>query len=131
MRWGWLLPDASCEVLYDGWERQSYHPRHGKSPFVMRGAYSVAMALWRARERYLGAVEDESLAGAGAAAAGSRAAAGVRAVTGSAGARGAGLGAVARVGITAGARAAAGVGTAGGVGAAGVSAKARRPRRAD
>ena len=57
MRWGWLLPDASYQVLYDGWERQPYRPRHGKPPFVIRGAYSAAMAFSRARERYLGAVE--------------------------------------------------------------------------
>ena len=106
MRWGWLLPDASYEVLYDGWRRRSYQPRHGKRPFAIRGAYSLAMVLWRARERYLGAVEQESLAGASA---------------GSVGTRGA-----------AGARAAASVGTVGGGQAAtGVSAVASRPRSAD
>ncbi|HEX9065675.1 MAG TPA: hypothetical protein VF843_11245 [Streptosporangiaceae bacterium] len=79
MRWGWLLPDASYQVLYDGWERQSYRPRHGKPPFVIRGAYSAAMAFSRARERYLGAADEEFLAGAAAGqspAAGARAAAG-------------------------------------------------------
>ena len=60
---GWLLPDASYQGL-DGWERQIYRPRHGKPPRLIRGAYSAAMALTRARARYLGAVDDEVLAGA-------------------------------------------------------------------
>lgn len=64
MRFGWLLPDASYQVLFEGWDRQQYRPRHGKPPLVVRGAYSAAVAVGRARERYLGATEDESLAGA-------------------------------------------------------------------
>ena len=125
MRWGWLLPDASYQVLYDGWERQPYRPRHGKPPFVIRGAYSAAMAFSRARERYLGAVElgavelgaadeDYAVAAGLQAAAGPRAAPSVRAVAG------------AGPGARAGARATAGVGTAS-VGAA----TGRRPRSAD
>ena len=78
-----MLPDASYEVLYDGWERQSYEPRHGRPPFVIRGVYSAAMAMVRARARYLGAVDEEAVAGARAQVTmGGRAAA--RAVKGSA-----------------------------------------------
>ena len=83
MRWGWLLPDASYEVLYEGWERQSYEPRHGRPPFVIRGVYSAAMAMVRARARYLGAVDEEAVVGARAQVTmGGRA--GARAVKGSA-----------------------------------------------
>jgi hypothetical protein len=69
---GWLLPDASHQVLFDGWDRQHYRPRHGRPPFMMRGAYSAASAFGRARERYLGDAEDEGLAGAAAATPGRR-----------------------------------------------------------
>lgn len=61
---GWLLPDASHQVLFEGWDRQQYRPRHGKPPLVVRGAYSAAGAIGRARERYLGTVEEEAMAGA-------------------------------------------------------------------
>jgi hypothetical protein len=128
MRWGWLLPDASYEVLYDGWERQSYGPRHGRPPFVIRSAYSAAMALVRARARYLGVVDDEAVAGAGAqvTVGGGRVGATARAGAGS----GAGLRAAAGLG-------AARVGSAARVSAASVSSAAsggatpRRQRTAD
>jgi hypothetical protein len=61
---GWLLPDASYQVLFEGWDRQQYRPRHGKPPLVVRGAYSAAVAFGRARERYLGTIEDEARSGA-------------------------------------------------------------------
>lgn len=61
---GWLLPDASYQALIEGWDRQHYRPRHGRPPLVVRGASSAASVLGRARERYLGAAEEESLAGA-------------------------------------------------------------------
>jgi hypothetical protein len=64
MRFGWLLPDASHQVLFEGWDRQHYRPRHGKPPLVVRGAYTAAEAISRARERYLGTVEEEARAGA-------------------------------------------------------------------
>jgi hypothetical protein len=60
----WLLPDASYQVLFEGWDRQQYRPRHGKPPLAVRGAYSAAAIMGRARERYLGTVEDEALSGA-------------------------------------------------------------------
>ena len=69
---GWLLPDASHQVLDEGWDRQQYRPRHGKPPFMARGAYSAVSAFGRARVRYLGAAEEEGLAGAGAGASGRR-----------------------------------------------------------
>lgn len=59
MRFGWLLPDAGCQVLSDGWNRAAYRPRHGKPPLAVRSAYSAATAIGRARERYLGAGDDE------------------------------------------------------------------------
>ncbi len=64
MLFGWLLPDASHQVLFEGWDRQQYRPRHGKPPLVVRGAYSAAVVIGRARERYLGVVEEESRSGA-------------------------------------------------------------------
>jgi hypothetical protein len=67
---GWLLPDASDQVLFEGWDRQHYRPRHGRPPLMVRGAYTAASAIERARVRYLGAAEEEGLAGAAAAASG-------------------------------------------------------------
>lgn len=61
---GWLLPDASHQVLFEGWDRQEYRPRHGKQPFMVRSAHSAVSVFGRARERYLGAAEEEGLAGA-------------------------------------------------------------------
>ena len=63
MLFSWLLPDASYQVLFEGWDRQHYRPRHGKPPLVVRGAYSAAAAIGRARERYLG-IEEDSLSSA-------------------------------------------------------------------
>jgi hypothetical protein len=60
---GWLMPDAAHQALFEGWDRQHYRPRHGRPPLVVRGAYSAANVIGRARERYLGAGEEESLAG--------------------------------------------------------------------
>jgi hypothetical protein len=61
---GWLMPDATHQALFEGWDRQHYRPRHGRPPLVVRGAHSAAIVIARARERYLGAGEEESLAGA-------------------------------------------------------------------
>ena len=63
---GWLLPDATHQVLFEGWDRQQYRPRHGKAPIMVRGAHTAASAIERARVRYLGAAEEEGLAGAAA-----------------------------------------------------------------
>jgi hypothetical protein len=63
---GWLLPDANHQVLFEGWDRQHYRPRHGKPPLMVRGAYTAAGAMGRARVRYLGAAEEEGLVGAAA-----------------------------------------------------------------
>lgn len=64
MLFGWLLPDASYQVLFEGWDRHQYRPRHGKPPFVVRGAYTAVTAVARARERYLGAGEEDGLSSA-------------------------------------------------------------------
>ncbi len=66
MRLGWLLlPDASGQVLSDGWNRTAYRPRHGRPPIAVRTACGAATALGRVRERYLGAgTEDLDLLGA-------------------------------------------------------------------
>jgi hypothetical protein len=61
---GWLMPDATHQALFEGWDRQNYRPRHGRPPLVVRGAYSAANVIVWARERYLGSSEEESLAGA-------------------------------------------------------------------
>ncbi len=60
----WLLPDASHGVLRDGWTRPAYRPRHGRPPLVVRTALTLAAVGSAARERYLGAREEESAAGA-------------------------------------------------------------------
>jgi hypothetical protein len=65
MLFSWLLPDASYQVLFEGWDRQHYRPRHGKPPLAVRVAYFAAAVIGRARERYLGTVDDEALSGAG------------------------------------------------------------------
>ena len=69
---GWLLPDVTHQVLFEGWDRQHYRPRHGKPPFMVRSANTAVNVLERARERYLGAGEDESLSGAASTASGRR-----------------------------------------------------------
>jgi hypothetical protein len=58
---GWLLPDASYEVLVDDWARTGYRPRHGKLPLAVRGVQSAAAALDRAKDRYLGAADEDSV----------------------------------------------------------------------
>lgn len=50
----WLLPDVSYRVLFDGWDRSPYLPRHGRPPLLARMAYSAAATVSAARERYLG-----------------------------------------------------------------------------
>ncbi len=60
---GWLLPDASYQVLFEDWGRTAYRPRHGRPPLPVRGIQAAATALDRARQRYLGASEDDSVAG--------------------------------------------------------------------
>jgi hypothetical protein len=60
---GWLLPDASYQELSDGWRRIVYRPRHGKPPLAVRSAHTAAAAFGWARERYLGASEEEAHTG--------------------------------------------------------------------
>jgi len=59
MRLAWLLPDTSQEVLFDGWNKPPYRPRHGKPPLVTRAARTAGGAIGLARERYLGASEED------------------------------------------------------------------------
>ena len=47
----WLLPDASYLVLFEGWGRPPYVPRHGKPPLPVRMARRAAVAITAARER--------------------------------------------------------------------------------
>jgi len=56
---GWLLPDVGTGESLAGLRRPRYRPRHGRPPLAVRGALSAASALGRARERYLGAGDDE------------------------------------------------------------------------
>lgn len=71
MRFDWLLPNASYEMLSESWSRSAYRPRHGKPPLAVRSACSAAIAIGRARERYLDAGENEAIV-RGADAAGAR-----------------------------------------------------------
>ncbi len=59
----WLLPDASQGVLKDGWTRPAYQPRHGRPPWPVRAVLALATASGAARERYLGAMEEDGLTG--------------------------------------------------------------------
>ena len=59
----WLLPDASYLVLFEGWGRPPYVPRHGKPPLPVRMARRAAVAITAARERHLGADGQDSLPG--------------------------------------------------------------------
>ena len=59
----WLLPDASHETQLDGWTRAGYRPRHGKPPVAIRGVQSAAIVLGRARQRYLGAADEDGVSG--------------------------------------------------------------------
>jgi len=58
---GWLLPKASYQEHSEGWRRIAYRPRHGKPPLAVRSAHSAAAAFGWARERYLGASDEEGL----------------------------------------------------------------------
>jgi hypothetical protein len=58
---GWLLRDDSDQVLSDAWRRLAYHPRHGKRPLALRSVNTAATAIGWARERYLGAGDEDGL----------------------------------------------------------------------
>ncbi len=60
---GWLLPDASYQVLFEDWGRNAYRPRHGRPPLPVRAVQAAGAAFDRARQRYLGASEEEGAAG--------------------------------------------------------------------
>jgi len=57
----WLLPDASQEVLVEGWSKAPYRPRHGKPPLVLRAALAAAGAAGLAQQRCLGTGDEEGL----------------------------------------------------------------------
>ncbi len=60
----WVVPDTRYDVLFDGWRRVPYRPRHGKPPLVVRAVEWATQALRMARERYVGAAEEEPMTGA-------------------------------------------------------------------
>jgi hypothetical protein len=64
MRLGLLLRDPGHDVLFDGWRRPPYQPRHGKPPALARAVRSAVTAVGPVLERYLGAGEDEPVPGA-------------------------------------------------------------------
>lgn len=57
----WLLPESSYAVLREGWTKAAYRPRHGRPPLVVRAAGTVSAAVMVARERYLGAAEEDTV----------------------------------------------------------------------
>lgn len=57
----WLLPDSSYTLLRDGWSRPVYRPRHSRPPLVVRAWQAASAVLSYARDRYLGAGEEEKL----------------------------------------------------------------------
>jgi hypothetical protein len=60
---GWLLRDDSDQVLSDAWRRLAYRPRHGKRPLALRSVNTAAAAIEWARERYMGAGDEDGLPG--------------------------------------------------------------------
>ncbi len=64
MRLGWLLPDPAHDVLFYGWKKPPYHPRHGKPPAVFRATRATVGVIGPVLERYLGAGDDEAVPGA-------------------------------------------------------------------
>lgn len=57
----WLLPDSSYAVLREGWTRSAYRPRHGKPPLAIRVGQAMTAMLAMARDRYLGAAEEDAM----------------------------------------------------------------------
>jgi hypothetical protein len=64
MRLGWLLPDPAQDVLFDGWKKPPYQPRHGKPPAVLRATRSAVTVVVPVLDRYLGASGEEAVPGA-------------------------------------------------------------------
>jgi hypothetical protein len=64
MNQAWLLPESSYAVLREGWTKTAYRPRHGRPPLVVRAARTVTAAVLVARERYLGAAEEDAMTSA-------------------------------------------------------------------
>jgi|HubBroStandDraft_5_1064220.scaffolds.fasta_scaffold603131_2 hypothetical protein len=60
MRLAWLLPDASDEVLREGWTKDAYQCRHGKPPLIVRAGRASGVALSGARNWYLRADLDDA-----------------------------------------------------------------------
>jgi hypothetical protein len=56
-----MLPDASYLVLFEGWRREPYQPRHGRPPLLARLTRSAAGLVSAARERYLGTNDNDGL----------------------------------------------------------------------
>jgi hypothetical protein len=59
----WLLPDASYLVLFDGWRKPPYRPRHGKPPLPARMVHLAAGLISAIAERYLGTSPSDGLPG--------------------------------------------------------------------
>ena len=57
----WLLPDSSSTLLRDGWNRPAYRPRHCRPPLVVRACQALSVTLIDAREKYLGAGEEDAM----------------------------------------------------------------------
>lgn len=64
MQLGWLLPDPAQDVLFDGWKKPLYHPRHGKPPAVLRATRATAAVIGPVLVRYLGTGDDKAMPGA-------------------------------------------------------------------
>jgi hypothetical protein len=60
----WLLPESSYVLLREGWTRSGYRPRHSRPPLVVRIGRSLTAAVLMARERYLGAAEEDTMTSA-------------------------------------------------------------------
>jgi hypothetical protein len=57
----WLLPESSSTLLYDGWKRPIYRPKHCRPPLVVRIWQTLGVVFADARDRYLGLGEEEAM----------------------------------------------------------------------
>jgi hypothetical protein len=61
MLFAWILPSPSHDVVFEGWRRTPYRPKHGKLPLLLRALLAAVTVVAAVGERYLGVSEDEGI----------------------------------------------------------------------
>jgi len=61
MLFAWILPNPSHDVVFEGWRRSPYRPRHGKPPLLLRALFAAVTVVAAMGVRYLGTSEDEGI----------------------------------------------------------------------